>query len=90
MYLALRLMSLTLIVAIKIAGAIQTNGRGRDKEDDPHQVIVDVVVTDSNNQPVVTRISVSEGFCGACRGGLRRRPSLVQSGGACGGVFLRP
>jgi len=52
MYLALRLMSLTLIVAIKIAGAIHPNGRGRDKEDDPHQVIVEVVVTDSNNQPV--------------------------------------
>jgi VWFA-related protein len=45
-------MSLTLIVAVKIAGAIQTNGRDQDKEDDPHQVIVDVVVTDSTNQPV--------------------------------------
>ena len=55
MCLALRLMILVSIVTLNIASAIPTNGRGQnqqDKDDSPHQVIVDVVVTDSNNQPV--------------------------------------
>ena len=40
------------IVAVNLAGAIPTNGSGENKESDIHQVVVDVVVTDSNNHPV--------------------------------------
>lgn len=40
------------IVAVNLADAIPTNGSGENNESDIHQVVVDVVVTDSNHQPV--------------------------------------
>lgn len=53
MRMAFRLVSVvTSIVALNLVGAIPTNGSGENKESDIHQVVVDVVVTDSNNQPV--------------------------------------
>jgi VWFA-related protein len=42
----------TSITAINLTGAIQSNGSGLDEKNNIHQTIVDVVVTDSNNQPV--------------------------------------
>jgi VWFA-related protein len=53
MRMALRLVPLVAsIVALNLADATPTNGTDKDKEKDSHQVVVDAVVTDSNNQPV--------------------------------------
>src|SRR6267154_3321037 len=53
MRLPLQLVSLiTSVVAVNLVGATPTNGSSENKEKDIHQVIVDVVVTDSNDQPV--------------------------------------
>jgi VWFA-related protein len=50
---ALRLVFLVAsIVAVCLPSAIPTNGSGEDKQNDIHQVVVDVIVTDTNNQPV--------------------------------------
>jgi len=51
--MAPRLVALAASIAtLNLAAAIPTNGSGEDKGKDIHQVAVDVVVTDTNNQPV--------------------------------------
>src|ERR1700739_2617479 len=53
MRMAFRLVSVVAaMVAVNLAGAIPTNGSGENKESEIYEVVVDVVVTDSNNQPV--------------------------------------